>query len=236
MIMAPIREYSNWDKRSISEEEQIEPFRCYYLICEGSNTERWYFEEFINLKKELGINGSINVVYLEKTGEDETKSYAKDLVSLAETHKSCVDSTFDANRDKMIIVFDADIYENRESDLKDILTYKSDCDIFGITNPSFELFLLLHYANSYEESIRPHEADIIKNEKVGQKRYISKLFTDKSGMNSKTNKDIVKLAKDVQIAIAQEENINTDINQTNGKLTSNIGQILKMIIQDRGAE
>lgn len=30
--MAPIKEYSNWNKRSSNKEEQMEPYRRYYFI------------------------------------------------------------------------------------------------------------------------------------------------------------------------------------------------------------
>ena len=42
--MAPIRSYSDWNTRSSNKESQIEPYKHYYFICEGQNTEKWYFE------------------------------------------------------------------------------------------------------------------------------------------------------------------------------------------------
>lgn len=42
--MAPLREYSNWNVRE-AEDEEREPYKGYYLICEGENTERFYFEK-----------------------------------------------------------------------------------------------------------------------------------------------------------------------------------------------
>ena len=43
----PVRTYTNWNRRSSDFEEQIEPLRKYYFICEGANTETFYFKKLI---------------------------------------------------------------------------------------------------------------------------------------------------------------------------------------------
>lgn len=63
--MAPLREYSNWNVREADDEER-EPYKGYYLICEGENTERFYFEKIIDIRKDLGIASNIKISYLEK--------------------------------------------------------------------------------------------------------------------------------------------------------------------------
>ena len=40
-------------------------------------------------------------------------------------------------------------------------------NILAVSNPAFELFLLLHYENSYEDDIEPNAEQIIQNEKDG---------------------------------------------------------------------
>lgn len=35
--MPPIISYSKWNEREFDEEEQIEPYRKYFFICEGAN-------------------------------------------------------------------------------------------------------------------------------------------------------------------------------------------------------
>ena len=54
--MAPIRTYTDWNKRLSDQEDQIEPYRKYFFICEGSNTEVWYFKKLIDLRKQLRIH------------------------------------------------------------------------------------------------------------------------------------------------------------------------------------
>ena len=40
----PVYTYTNWNSRPSDNEEQIEPFRKYFFICEGANTETFYFK------------------------------------------------------------------------------------------------------------------------------------------------------------------------------------------------
>ena len=47
----------------------------------------------------------------EKTEEDKNISFAKRLADFAEDQKKNPENGFDADRDKMVIVFDGDIFE-----------------------------------------------------------------------------------------------------------------------------
>ena len=237
--MAPIRSYANWNLRTSNKEEQIEPYKHYYFICEGQNTERWYFEKFIDMKKDFSISALVSVEYLEKTEEHETWSDPKKLFELAESCRKKGEISFDPKHDTMILVFDADIYESRPPEsYNNFIDQACKTNTICVTNPSFELFLLLHYANSYIEIISPNEKEIIKNEWVvsGTEsiRFIEKLFRDKSGLRPKKDPDIAELVKHVHIAIDQEKMLNNNIHNCKGTLTSNIGTILQKILEDNG--
>lgn len=236
--MAPIRTYTNWNARSSNKEEQIEPYKHYYFVCEGQNTERWYFEKFIDLRKDFEISSLISIEYLEKTGKHKTWSNPKKLYELANSSRKNGDISFDSKRDKMIIVFDADIYEARDKSVyEQFIKEASKENVICVTNPSFELFLLLHYENSYEELIYPNRTAILKNQWVdveGERiRYIEHLFRQKSGLKPKKASEIAELVKDVSIAIIQEQKINNDICICRGVLTSNVGVIIKSILEDK---
>ncbi|MBF1029617.1 MAG: hypothetical protein HXK91_05320 [Lachnospiraceae bacterium] len=83
----PVHTYTNWNQRPSDQEEQIEPFRKYFFICEGANTETFYFEHLIDLRQELGIHPLIDIRLWEKTKEDKNISFAKRLVEFAEEQK-----------------------------------------------------------------------------------------------------------------------------------------------------
>jgi len=233
--MAPIRNYSGWNQRAADNQEPIEPYQKFFFICEGANTEVFYFKELINLRKQLGIHPLIDVCLLEKTDEDQNLSNPKRLLEFAEEQKSNPDISFDREHDRMIVVIDADIYQRKPEDYPKILEMAKDySDVLAVTNPAFELFLLLHYENSYKTDIVPNTAQILENRKVNNRRFISQLFSQRSGMNSKTNSAVGKLAANIDIAILQEQNLNQDVEDCINKLTSNIGKVISDIrsIQD----
>jgi hypothetical protein len=228
--MAPVRNYSNWNKRLSDEQTQIDPYKKFFFICEGANTEVWYFKKLIDLRKQLGIHPLIDLCLLEKTGEDRTLSYPSKLIEFAEAQKDNPDISFDKEHDEMIVVFDADIFEERSSNYQSVLRKAEEKrDNVAVTNPAFELFLLLHFEGSYEDDILPHAEEIIKNKKTGNQTYIYQLLHNRTGMNSKTNSAIGDLASQVEIAIQQEAKLNQDVALCHGHITSNIGKIIDEI-------
>lgn len=232
--MSPVRSYTNWNSRATDNEEQKEPYRKYFFICEGANTETWYFKKLIDIRKELHIHPLIDIRLLEKTEEDRNLSYPKKLIEFAEEQKDNPDLSFDKERDKMIIVFDADIFEKKVQDYDKLVESGGADNILGVSNPGFELFLLLHFEGSYESDIVPNQEEIIKNEKDGNQTFIYKLLLAKTGINSKKNSAIGELAEKVDIAIMQEKKINQDIHDCKGKITCNIGKIIEDIRNDDG--
>ena len=193
--MAPLRSYSNWNRRSTDGVAQIEPYRRYYFLCEGANTESFYFHKLIDLKKQFGVHAMIDICLLEKEGEDRNISYPWMLLERAEKEKENSQLHFDKERDKMILVFDADIFEEKVDSYMELLKVgREKGNWLAVTNPAFELFLLLHCDGSVEEDILPHQREIIQNEKVGNQRYIHHLLSQKTGMNAKKNPKIGELA------------------------------------------
>ena len=231
--MAPIKTYTNWNKRPSDNKDKVEPFRKYVIICEGANTEVWYFRKLIDLRKSLGIHPLIDIRLWEKTGSDRDITYPRNLIEFAETRKAENELSFDRNIDKMVVVFDADIFESKVTNFDEVIALGHKYgDILGVTNPNFELFLLLHFPNSFEIDILPNIEQLLKNEKVGNKRFSYNLLLNRTGINSKTNKAIGELANNVDIAIKQEKLLNQDLSQCIGHLTSNIGKIIEMIRSD----
>lgn len=238
-MMAPIRTYTNWNMRYSQNVEQIEPFRHYYFICEGKNTEKWYFEKLIDIRKELNIHSQVDVVYLEKTEGDKNLSNPEQLIDFADKQKDNKSINFDPKFDKMVVVFDADVFETQLTNYDEVVKKGEKRNILGITNPSFELFLLLHYENTADQLIIPDQARIIANDWVGgtskntRRRYIEEVFRNKSSMKPKKDKRIGELAHNVRIAIEQEKKLNNDIHTCKGIVTCNIGQIIDAIINDK---
>lgn len=182
----------------------------------------------------MNIHPLIDIRLLEKTENDKDISYPKKLIEFAEAQRDNREIAFDKERDKMIIVFDADIFEEKVQNYNELIASVDKNTILAVTNPAFELFLLLHFENSYEQDIAPNEQAIIKNEKIGNQTFIYRLLLEKTGVNSKKNAKIGELAEKVDIAILQEKNLNQDIYQCKGKITCNIGAIIDTIRNDDG--
>ena len=230
--MVPVRDYSNWNERKTDGIEKREPKNKIYIIAEGAETERNYLRGFVdNYAKEFP-NSITETIFLEKIGNDKGISNPKELIKLAEDQKE--KHFYCEETDKMIIVFDADIYKDKEDDYKAILELgKKNGDILAITYPSFELFLLLHLEDGISV-IRKYEEEILENKtKTKNKTFIYKLCNSKFGFDVKSKKSKVKaISNNLSTAIKNEKLINNDIYNCIGKLTSNVAQVLDSIIKE----
>ena len=156
--------------------------------------------------------------------------YPMQLIDFANKQKKKIG--FHKKWDKMIVVFDADIFEKKVTNFQEVVALGEKENILAISNPSFELFLLLHFKDAYEKDILPNMDAIIKNEKVGNHTFIYHLLWKRTGKNSKKNPEIGELATQIGIEIEQERKINQDIHDCQGKITCNIGKIIEMIRGD----
>ena len=229
----PVHTYTNWNSRPSDKEEQIEPFRKYFFICEGANTETFYFKRLIDLRKQLGIHPLIDIRLWEKTDEDRNLSFAKNLADFAESQKNNPDNDFDPERDKMIVVFDGDIFEEKVQGYDDLISSIEENDIAAVTNPGFELFLILHIDGSYKKYIEGHEVEFLSMDEKGKYSHAYNVLRELTGMNAKTNSKIGGLADNVFVAIVQEKQINQDIHYLKGNVSSNIGKIIEDIINEK---
>lgn len=229
----PIHTYTNWNSRPSDNEEQIEPFRKYIFICEGANTETFYFERLIDSRKQFGIHPLIDMRLWEKTEGDRDISFAKNLYAFAEAQKNNPDNAFDPDRDKMVIVFDGDIFEEKVQGYDDLIKSIEKNDIAAVTNPAFELFLILHIDGSFEQYIRGHESEFLSKDDNGKYSYAYKVLHEITGINAKKNPEIGKLADSIRIAIKQEKCINQDVHNLKGNVSSNIGKIIEDIMKEK---
>lgn len=119
----------------------------------------------------MEIHPLIDIRLWEKTGEDKNLSFAKNLVEFAAKQKMLPENEFDPERDKMIIVFDGDIFEEKVQGYEELVASIEEADIAAVTNPGFELFLLLHIEGSYEKYIHGQEEEFLKMDEKGRYSY-----------------------------------------------------------------
>lgn len=222
-----------WADRS-SSEILVPKAKCFF-VAEGENTERWYLESLaIRLRKE-GVPELLELRPVERTAEELHQSNPKKLVEHAKAIQDDEDGLFgfDKDTDTVVILFDADIYRGDEEPyFEDLAAIRNLQAIPAVTNPSFELFLLLHSENAVEEIIEPHETEILQNEHVSKsKRFLEKLISEKFGMNPKTNYLIGDVSKYFDRAVEAEKSLNNDPDKAIGVLTSNIGCVITNLIE-----
>jgi hypothetical protein len=231
--MGPLREFRSLTIR-FDEDIQIEPLRRYYLIFEGANTERKYFQGINNNRKELGINGQIELIILHKEGDISSYSHPRKLLDLIEGKKRSLknDGKFDKVIDRFVIVFDRDSYEKADDYIEFIQKASFD-NILTVTSPCFELWLILHYENAVGNYILPNSDCLLKNEKVSNLHtYASRLFSELARTNSKSGSFFNKIKDKIDIAITQEKELEQNILNMSTSLGSNVGILLEQMRED----
>ena len=231
--MSPLREYRSLTTR-FEEEIKIEPLRRYYLIFEGANTERKYFQGIDNNRKELGINSQIELVILHKEGDICSFSHPIKLLELIEEKKKSLktDGKFDKAIDRFVIVFDRDSYENLE-DYVEFIEKASADNILTVTSPCFELWLILHYENAVEKYVATNKDRLFDNEKVSRAHsFASNLFSEISGTNPKSGSFFNKLKGGIDLAIEQEKALEQGILKMATEIGSNVGVLIEQMRED----
>ena len=100
-------------------------------------------------------------------------------------------------------------------------------------SPCFEIWLILHYENAIEKYIVPKEKSIFENEKVSSSHtYISRLFSEISGINSKSGSFFNRLKRNIDLAIEQEKFLKQDIMSMAIDLGSNVGFLIEQMRED----
>ncbi len=222
------------NKRHI-EEIQREPNKKIFIVCEGERTEIKYFEGIRDHSKTLGINNLLQIVIMDKTPEFKGTSNPNGLIALAKDtiekfncndNQTYEDKTYDEKRDKFLIVIDRD--KNDFFNYKEFIdNYKEDF-ILGITNPCFELWLLLHKNDSVNNIIKPNYEEILENKKISNNHnVISEIVSKEYHMNPKSGMNFNKFKDSLFYAIEQEKKLEQDLYNLDNKIGSNIGEIIK---------
>lgn len=223
----PLREYRPLTREA--DVSQAGEFRiAYYVICEGQNTEWMYFKGLCNNKREIGIQNAIEIIPLEKTGPHQGWSNPKKLFELAEQKKAELkvdpNSTYSED-DKFVVVFDLDIYNSMAGE--EFISLLSDAkkdEMVVVTNPCFDMWLLLHTPDAYVQHIQGDEEQILLNNRISNKHtYMSKKASEILGFNTKGNCNFISLLENTDIAVSEERHICEDAKTMLGVIGCNMG-------------
>jgi hypothetical protein len=231
--LSPLRESRSLTER-YREEIQVETLKRYYLIFEGTHTEVKYFEGVENYRKYLGINNMIETVILHKEGEIESHSHPRRLLDLINGKKVELKErgNYEEGIDEFVIIFDRDSFR-KDDEYKEFVSLAELDNILAVTSPCFELWLILHSANSVEEVIVDNEKQILKNERVSTHHtYTSQICSKLFGINPKSNLDFEIFKENLDIAILQEKKLTREYLEYSTRIGSNIGELMELLRAD----
>lgn len=209
-------------------ESSEEPKKIIIISCEGCVTEPEYFKA-VDEKLKGNISSLIKVEIVPKIS---TASEPADVLSNLEIFVDQYD--FKKDHDSLWLVCDREKVVARKLNIEKILP---ECQEKGyslaVANPLFEFWLLLHVVD-----IKKYDPDVLFcNSRVSKsRRYIDKELSNilKNGYNKKRgrfNKDIISL-DNIKFAINQEKLFENELTGILERLGSNIGSLVREIIDD----
>ncbi|HBP26003.1 MAG TPA: hypothetical protein DD618_03525 [Acholeplasmatales bacterium] len=225
--MAPIRTnvslYNRYPGKRVG---SVEPFRTYYIIMEGTNTEPDYFRLLEKRLSDLKIRNNIRIVYLERTQQDRGSNSPRQLFRFLQDFRKC-------QNDKAAVycmVFDRDSYKNQVNPTEGYLNFlnqnqKSKIRMI-VSSPCFEVWLLLHQKNSVSDIIEPNAKPIFENARLTSSfTYISKMVRDVFGFNPKIMIPEHFLDR-LPIAMSQAHLLTTDLHQMATEIGQNVSEFI----------
>ena len=192
--------------------------KIYYLL-EGKVTEPSFFDQLFENTNFLDTK-EIRIVKCDKTEDDRGASNCLSMVELTKKYLK--------NKKDFKNGYDMDVYKKDLSKIIEIVKKEKDI-LFGFSNPSFELLLLMCIDKDFIKNLDSKTREkIIANEYVNKNRFIYYLIKKEYKFDSKNKKsDFLKLACNIDNAFNQP--INIYLNNSINVLTCNIPYILKKI-------
>lgn len=207
-----------------------EPKSKYYIIPEGDNTEIQYFCGIRDNAEELNIKPLIEIVPVENDEDEGGQSHPKR--KLDNFNKSLGEGrfTYKENFDKAIFIIDRDPQNLSKDQLDEFI---KNCDKDGyfvcLSNPTFELFLLMHDDKIFD--LDRQEMLENRRETRRSKRFLEIKLSEIFGCN-KRNIDFEKFKPKIKKAIKNEKKFCEDLERLKNELGSNVGTLLNAIIKD----
>ena len=207
-----------------------EPKSKYYIISEGDNTEIQYFCGIRNNSEDLNIKSLIEIVPVENDEDEEGQSHPKR--KLDNFNKSLGEGkfTYKANFDKAIFVIDRDP-QNLSKEQLDEFIKKCEKDGYYVclSNPTFELFLLMHDDKVFD--LDRQEMLENRRETRRSKRFLEVKLSEIFECN-KRNIDFEKFKPNIKKAIKNEKQFCEKLDGLKNELGSNVGILLDTIIEN----
>lgn len=209
--------------------------RTIFLLYEGQNTEKYLINPLLS-SNSIVKDGKMRFRPIEKEGNDRGITNPISLVNYAKKFikKEIANGNFLSGRDKVLIVFDLDVFNNDQTKIDGLLNMINNDIVYCYTNPAIELFLLLTIKQGYEQVIEPNIKKILANEKDDNgNRFVYNLaLKHVPGYSKKEDADFRFILDNIGHALMQEKRINNKLSSAANNLTSNIAYVLNKLAKD----
>lgn len=220
-----MREASKLERTSLG----LNPKSKYYIIPEGEKTEIQYFLGIRDNAREININSLIEVIPIEN--DDEELGQSHPIRKITNFNEDIENNKFlyDKEIDKVCFVIDRDPQNFSEQQYDNFLKMCKDYNYkVYVSNPTFELFLLLHDDKIFDID----KTAMLENRRVSNsKRFLEVKLSEIFGCNKK-NINFEKFKVNIKKAINNEKQFEEDLINLKHKLGSNVGTLLDEMIED----
>lgn len=205
-----------------------EPKAKYYIIPEGDNTEIKYFCGIKDNREELRIKPIIEIIPIENDETEIGHSHPKKKIENFNDDLNNEKFLFDKDIDKICFIIDRDPKNFKKEQLDDFI---KECKNFGynvfLSNPTFELFLLMHDNKIFDID----KEELLKNKKVSNnKRFLEIKLSEIFGCN-KRNLRFNLFKEKIKTAIKNEKQFCEDLEKLKTELGSNVGKLIESMIE-----
>ena len=197
----------------------------FVIACEGANTEPKYFKDFRH-SYFIEKHPEIHVEVLAK--EDDSLSAPQQVLDLADRFKK----TYRLKpSDKLWVVIDRDKQSWEEKTMESIAKQCSQKEILlAVSNPCFELWLLLHH-KSIESFSENFQEKLLNNKKVNQnKTFIQKYLEEVVGGYNPRNPETVDFMPYVKKAVERAKRQDIPNERWPNYLGSRVYQLIEQLL------
>jgi hypothetical protein len=209
-----------------SETKSLIPIYLIAVAGEGKSEEK-YFKGIRDYANELGITENIVIEPLEKEDEYRTKSHPKHIIKLLEERSNQWEE-WGIEPNELWMIIDRDKQNVSEQQIRKII---DSCNSKGyniaLSNPAFELWLLLHFKDIDQYS----EIELLKNRKISaNRRFIEKEVSKLADGYSKSNLKFERFKDGIYDALNRANNLENNITELINKLGTNINILVDIIL------
>lgn len=212
-----------YGERYSIESYSVEPKRKFFIACEGKKTEYQYLRGICENRIQLQINPLIEIVLVEH--DDSTSSNPSKLLEQVKEDVKKSDS-YSKDIDKVCLIVDRDRKSFKLRQYNEVVT-KSEEENYSlfVSNPCFELWLLLHYSDLKEY----RKQELLENKKNGSRSFVSACLKDKlKGSYSKSNLNFNRdFMNNIDIAVKNSQIYEQNLVKLENNLGTNIGLLIR---------